>query len=92
MHLPHISYNFLSFTILPKCKDNQRFWGVDDVFLRAGIDNIYFRIYVVINGVREEIGDGYSVGPGHGLIVSKIGENFRVNLLQFVKSLSESAL
>ena len=46
----------------------------------------------MINGVREEIGDGYSVGPGHGLIVAKIGENFRVNLLQFVKSLSESAL
>ena len=40
----------------------------------------------MINGVREEIGDGYSVGPGHGLIVSKIGENFRVNLLQFVIS------
>ena len=46
----------------------------------------------MINGVRQEIGDGYSVGPGHGLIVSKVGENFRVNLLYFGVSLSESAL
>ena len=64
----------------------------DDGSLRSSINDMYSRIYVVINGVREEIGDGYSVGPGHGLIVSKVGENFRVNLLYFGVSLSESAL
>ena len=34
--------------------------------------------------VREEIGDGYSVGPGHGLIVSKVGDNIRVNSLSII--------
>ena len=36
------------------------------------------RIYIEKDGIRVEIGDGYSVGPGHGLIVSKIGDNIRV--------------
>ena len=39
------------------------------------------RIYIEKDGVRVEIGDGYSVGPGHGLIVSKIGDNIRVTPL-----------
>ena len=40
---------------------------------------LFARIYIEKDGVRVEIGDGYSVGPGHGLIVSKIGDNIRVN-------------
>ena len=39
------------------------------------------RIYIEKDGVRVEIGDGYSVGPGHGLIVSEIGDNIRVTPL-----------
>ena len=42
---------------------------------------LFERIYIEKDGVRVEIGDGYSVGPGHGLIVSKIGDNIRVTPL-----------
>ena len=38
----------------------------------------FIRLFFVKHGVRVEIGDGYSVGPGHGLIISKIGDNIRV--------------
>ena len=38
------------------------------------------RLYIQMNGVYEEIGNGYNVGPGHGLIVSKVGDDIRVNL------------
>ena len=48
------------------------------------------RLYIEKDGVRIEIGDGYSVGPGHGLIVSKVRDNIRVNpifdiLLKLIK-------
>ena len=39
---------------------------------------VFPRLYIGRYGVREEIGDGYNVGPGHGLIVSKIGDTIRV--------------
>ena len=42
---------------------------------------LFARIYIEKDGVRVEIGGGYSVGPGHGLIVSKIGDNIRVTPL-----------
>ena len=58
--------------------------GFDDRPIFVCIRCIIFfskRIYIEKDGVRVEIGDGYSVGPGHGLIVSKIGDNIRVTPL-----------
>merc|ERR1712154_162252 len=40
---------------------------------------LFTRMYVGRNGVLDEIGNGYSIGPGHGLIVSQIGNNIRVD-------------
>ena len=39
------------------------------------------RLYFDDDGALEEIGNGFNVGPGHGLIVSQIGNNIRVNIL-----------
>ena len=38
------------------------------------------RLFIVKDGVIVEIGAGYNVGPGHGLIVFEINGEPRVNL------------
>ena len=38
------------------------------------------RLYFDDDGALEEIGNGFNVGPGHGLIVSQIGNNIRVKI------------
>ena len=40
----------------------------------------YLRLFILKNGVIVEIGKGYNVGPGHGLIVYEIGGEPRVSL------------
>ena len=55
------------------CLKIQRF------YLKLLLSNV--RLYFEIDGALEEIGNGFNVGPGHGLIVSQIGNNIRVNIL-----------
>ena len=56
-------------------------WRSSNLCMYTMYHILFARIYIEKDGVRVEIGDGYSVGPGHGLIVSKIGDNIRVTPL-----------
>jgi len=43
-------------------------------------NSLFTRVYIETKaGDKDEIGNGYSVGPGHGIIVSEVGGRHRVD-------------